>query len=57
MRSFRMATLLVWFSLLTPNSSFAADEDPAIEVAVSAAEIFIGETIDLQVEIRNVENP
>ncbi len=57
MRSFRMATLLVWFSLLTPTSSFAADEDPAIEVAVSAAEIFIGETIDLQVEIRNVENP
>lgn len=37
-------------------SSVAADE-PEIRVAASANEIFVGESIDLQVEIRNVKNP
>ena len=34
-----------------------ADEEPEIAVGVSASEIFIGETVDYQVEIRNVKNP
>lgn len=43
---------------LTTLSTFAsAAETPAIEIAVSSQEIFVGETIDYQVAIKNVENP
>jgi hypothetical protein len=56
-RSFRLVTRLLYFLLFTPTISFAADEEPSLEVAVSAEEIFVGESIDFQVEIQNVENP
>ena len=34
-----------------------ADEQPEIEANISASEIFVGESIDLQIEIRNVNAP
>jgi len=42
---------------LRPGTAQAAEDGPEIDVAVSAEEIFVGETIDYQVEIRNVPNP
>lgn len=48
------AALLV---LLASGSTRADEAAPEIEVSVSAEDIFIGETIDYQVEIKNVENP
>ncbi len=42
---------------LTGFTNVACADEPAIVVAVSADELFIGETIDFQVEIQNVENP
>lgn len=38
-------------------STVRAEEEPEIAVGVSASEIFLGETVDYQVEIRNVKNP
>ena len=37
--------------------ALADEQQPEIRVAISADEIFVGETIDFQVEIRNSENP
>ena len=50
-----LCALLIVF-LRVDTSAFCADK-PAIDVAVSTEEIFVGETIDYQVEIKNVENP
>ena len=36
---------------------FADEQQPEIRVGISADEIFVGETIDFQVEIRNSETP
>ena len=44
--------------MVTLSASASADEQqPEIRVGISAEEIFVGETIDYQVEIRNSENP
>lgn len=50
----RVASLGLACCLLA--SASAADE-PEIRVAASAEEIFVGESVDYQVEIRNVKNP
>lgn len=47
--------LVLMFGFYT-SVLFAADE-PEIHVAISAEEIFIGESVDYQVEIRNSQNP
>ena len=45
-------------TMVTLSASASADEQqPEIRVGISAEEIFVGETIDYQVEIRNSENP
>lgn len=41
---------------ITPFTS-ADEQQPEIRVGISAEEIFVGETIDYQVEIRNTETP
>jgi hypothetical protein len=43
--------------LLLPAARVRADDLPEIVVEASASEIFIGETVDYVVEIRNVQNP
>ena len=43
--------------MVTSASVLGDEQQPEIRVAISAEEIFIGETIDYQVEIRNSENP
>ena len=48
-----MATVWLW---LTVQDSVAA-ETPEIQVATSAEEIFVGDSVDFQVDIRNVQNP
>ncbi len=48
-----LATVCLW---LTAQKSMAA-ETPDIQVVTSAEEIFIGDSVDYQVEIRNVQNP
>lgn len=48
--------MLLFFAINSTASATFADE-PEIEAAVSAQEIFIGESIDYQIEIRNAENP
>ena len=48
-----LMTVCLW---LTAQKSEAA-ETPEIQVVTSAEEIFIGDSIDYQVEIRNVQNP
>jgi len=48
---------LALLAVLALGTIASAAEEPAIDVAVSAGEIFVGESIDYQVEIRNVENP
>ena len=48
-----LATVCLW---LAAQESVAA-ETPEIQVVTSAEEIFIGDSIDYQVEIRNVQNP
>ena len=50
-----MAVLCLVFSLLTAVAS-AADV-PEIHVAIGAEEIFAGESVDYQVEIRNAKDP
>ena len=45
-----------WCSSFSPRRQVAADE-PEIAVEASASEIFIGESVDYVVEIRNVKNP
>lgn len=62
-RPFRACHLLaaVWCValLVMPAASgiAKADDEPEIRVAVSAKEIYIGESVDYQVELRNFENP
>ena len=61
-RSFCVGLLLsvctaFFFSARVAVGAQAAEDAPEIEVAVSAEEIYVGETIDCQVEIRNVQNP
>ncbi len=53
-RGFIRFTMLV-LSLLA--GSLAAAEDAEIEVSIGADEIFFGESVDYQVEIRNSKNP
>ena len=43
--------------MVTIASVSGDEQQPEIRVAISADEIFVGETIDYQVEIRNSENP
>ncbi|MFO0999424.1 MAG: BatD family protein [Planctomycetaceae bacterium] len=43
--------------MLLTVPSLGDEQQPEIRVGISAEEIFIGETIDYQVEIRNAENP
>ncbi len=43
--------------MVTSASVLGDEQQPEIRVAISADEIFVGETIDYQVEIRNSENP
>jgi len=52
----RVAFAIAFFSCLSTVGYLKA-QAPRIEVAVSADSIFIGETIDLQVEVQNSENP
>ena len=49
--------LFVLLSIMITPFSSADEQQPEIRVGMSAEEIFIGETIDYQVEIRNSENP
>lgn len=56
-RSLLAGVLMIALSFVTMHAAYADEAAPEIEVAVSAEEIFVGETIDYQVEIRNVENP
>ena len=42
--------------LLSPRTA-SADDEPEIVVEAGASEIFIGESVDYVVEIRNVKNP
>ncbi len=43
--------------LLVLAARAGADDEPAIEVEAGASEIFIGESVDYVVEIRNVKDP
>ena len=43
--------------LLLLAAQASADDEPEIAVEASASEIFIGESVDYVVEIRNVKNP
>jgi hypothetical protein len=49
--------LFVLLSLMITPFSSADEQQPEIRVGISAEEIFVGETIDYQVEIRNTETP
>ena len=55
--SIRYGFLFVLLSTMVTSFSVADEQQPEIRVGISAEEIFIGETIDYQVEIRNSENP
>jgi hypothetical protein len=50
-------TGVAWFGCVLLCLTVWADENPSIEVASSAQEIFAGESLDFQVEVKNVENP
>ena len=56
-RSILHGFLFVLLSTMVTSFSSADEQQPEIRVGMSAEEIFIGETIDYQVEIRNSENP
>ena len=49
--------LFVLLSTMVTSFSSADEQQPEIRVGISAEEIFVGETIDYQVEIRNTETP
>lgn len=49
--------LVVLLSAIVTASASADEQKPEIRVGISAEEIFIGETIDFHVEIRNSQNP
>lgn len=48
---------LILFLLLYGFDTAWGADTPRIDVAVGANEIFVGESVDFQVEIKNVENP
>ena len=50
-------TGLAGVALLLLAAQARADDEPEIAVEASASEIFIGESVDYVVEIRNVKNP
>ena len=50
-------TGLAGVALLLLAAQASAADDPEIAVEASASEIFIGESVDYVVEIRNVKNP
>ena len=50
-------TGLAGVALLLLAAQASADDEPEIAVEASASEIFIGESVDYVVEIRNVKNP
>ncbi len=52
-RSAALILLLLFYGFEVATGA----ETPRIDVAVGANEIFVGESIDFQVEIKNVENP
>ena len=47
----------VWLLICLVSSSAIHGAVPEIRVATSAEEIFVGDSIDFQVEVRNVQNP
>ena len=49
--------LFVLLSIMITPFTSADEQQPEIRVGISAEEIFVGETIDYQVEIRNTETP
>ena len=49
--------LFVLLSTMVTSFSSADEQQPEIRVGISAEEIFVGETIDYQVEIQNAANP
>ncbi len=52
-----LAHFLVGLALLVLISRARADDEPEIAVEVGAGEIFIGESVDYVVEIRNAKSP
>ncbi len=50
-------TTLASLAILLVAARANAAEEPEIAVEASASEIFIGESVDYVVEIRNVQNP
>ena len=58
MRHFHsMTTVLVGLALFVLTAHAQADDEPTIAVEAGASEIYIGESVDYAVEIRNVKNP
>ncbi len=58
MRGAHVAKLgLAGMVLVLAAAHAVADDEPAIAVESSASEIFIGESVDYVVEVRNVKNP
>ena len=53
----RAMTGLAGVALLLLAAQASAADEPEIAVEASASEIFIGESVDYVVEIRNVKNP
>ena len=52
--------LLRWIAIVgffAHLGTLYANEDPEIRIALGADEVFISDTVDFQVEIRNVKNP
>ena len=56
-RASQVLTVFMAFIALSFMLSATLADEPEIEAAVSAQELFIGETVDYQIEIRNAENP
>ena len=50
-------TVLAGLALLLSVAPANADDEPEIAVEASATEIFIGESVDYLVEVRNVKSP
>jgi hypothetical protein len=52
-----LITMLSVFGLPLPNSFAAYADKPKIVASVTSDSIFIGESVDLQIEVQNVEEP
>lgn len=52
----RVALAIAFFACLS-TAGYLKAQAPRVEVAISSDSIFIGETIDLQVEVQNSEDP